>query len=116
MRRGRFVLTRHIFFSQCWLSDHGEYQEAEPLIRRVAAAWEKLYGASDAKTLQSKGNLALAMVLAHPTEPELLEQAEELFRQTLTGQESALGQEHVDTLETLNNLAWLLLQRCDPVH
>ncbi|CAK9023477.1 Kinesin light chain 4 (KLC 4) (Kinesin-like protein 8), partial [Durusdinium trenchii] len=85
------------------LTARGDFEEAEPLHRRVLEAYEARNGAEDPETLTAVYNLAFTLGFAGK-----LAEAEALSRRALRGRERQLGLMHVDTLESVNNLGWVL--------
>jgi len=81
----------------------GEYQEAEPLLRRALGIRMSTLGPSHPDTLTSINNLALVL-----DSLEMYTDAENNHRRALKGREATLGKNHPDTLNSLNNLAVLL--------
>lgn len=88
------------------LQDRGKYEEAEEILRRVAAGSEKVLGRNHHGTLTSLSNLAIML-----QDRGKYEEAEELSRQVLTEDEKLLGMDHPDTLTAVNNLALVLQDR-----
>ncbi len=76
--------------------------EAEPLLQRALATYEKLLGAEHLDTAQSLNNLALLYIREGK-----FKQAEALYRGTLAIFVLVLGAEHPDTAQSFNNLALL---------
>ncbi len=85
-----------------YLKDHALYVQAEPLLQRALAIYEKLLGPEHPDTATSLNNLALL----YKTQGKY-EQAEPLHRRALAIREKRLGPEHPDTAQSLNNLAEL---------
>jgi hypothetical protein len=77
-----------------------KYAEAEQLFRQSAEQREKVLGAKDAGTLNSKYWLALTL-----HDQQKYAEAQQLFRQSAEGWETVLGAEDVNTLNSKYRLA-----------
>ena len=82
--------------------NQGRYQEAEPLVKRALAIYEKALGSDHPNAASSLNNLAVLYV-----SQGRYEEAEPLHRGALAIYEKALGPDHPDTASSLNNLAGL---------
>lgn len=81
----------------------GEPAAAERLLARAAESRQRLFGADDARTLQSRGHRARVLV-----DLDRWQEAEPTLLATLAQQERSLGAEHPDTLKTIVWLAQCL--------
>ena len=88
--------------TRTWLRKATRAPEAEPLLQRALAIYEKQLEAGHPDTAQSLNNLALLYA-----REGRYEQAEPLYQHALTIYEKRLGAEHPDTAQSLNNLALL---------
>jgi len=84
------------------------YPEAEPLLQRALAMYEKLLGAEHPDTAQSLNNLALLYA-----REGRYEQAEPLLQRALAIDEKLLGAEHLNTRTVQANYARLLQKITD---
>src|ERR1044071_5812189 len=89
-----------------YLQDRAEYVQAEPLLRRALAIFEKALGSEHPYTATSLNNLALLFNTQGKHQ-----EAEPLLRRALEIREKALGPEHPEAAESLNNLALFLKTR-----
>jgi len=85
-----------------YLSERGEYIEAEGLLRQSLSIWEKLSNADDPRVAKSLNNLA-ELYRAQGR----YAQAEDLYKRSLSIKEKTLGADHPDVATSLNNLALL---------
>jgi tetratricopeptide (TPR) repeat protein len=85
-----------------WLMYRIEHTEAEPLLRRGLAIWEKALGPEHPDVAGSLNNLAAL----YDNQARYAE-AEPLFKRALAIREKALDPEHPDVAKSLNNLALL---------
>jgi tetratricopeptide (TPR) repeat protein len=85
-----------------WLNNRAEPGEAEPLLRRALASYEKVLGPEHLSVAISLNNLAL-VYRAQGHYP----QAEPLYQRALAISQKVLGPEHSDVAQGLNNLAVL---------
>ena len=83
-----------------YMSQRGNYTEAEPLLERSLAIWEKALGPEHPDVAQNLNNLAL---LYHAQ--GRYEKAEPLLERSLAIWKKSLGPEHPDVAQSLNNLA-----------
>ena len=90
------------------LSDHGDYDESEKLLKESLAMEQRLVGDRHAQTALYLNNLALVLQLKGN-----LEGAESTFRQALGIQRALLGDTHPDVANTLSNLAFVLSDEGD---
>lgn len=86
-----------------FLHRSGCYAEAEPLVLRVLAIDEKLYGAEHTAVARDLNNLAAVLEYA-----DRLAEAEPLYRRAQVIFEKNLGVDHPDVGTSLNNLAQVL--------
>jgi tetratricopeptide (TPR) repeat protein len=78
----------------------GRYAEAEPLLRRALAIWDRVLGPDHSDVAGSLNNLAAILVaLGRPAE------AEALHRRALAIRQRAFGPDHPEVALSLNNLA-----------
>ena len=77
--------------------------EAEPLMRRALAIWERSLGTDHPHVATGLSNLALLLQGL-----DRWAEAEQLYRRVLTIRESSFGPDHPDNIQCLNNLATLL--------
>ena len=85
-----------------YLSTHGRYAEAEPLLQQALTIYKHILDPSDpatASTLSDLGRLYLSQ--------GKYQQADPLLEQALAIRALALGQKHPETAASLNNLALL---------
>ena len=82
--------------------DLGRYADAEPLLKRALAIWEKALGSDHPDVALSLNNLAVL----YSNQGRYVD-AELLYKQALTIREKALGADHPQVAESLNNLAVL---------
>src|SRR5204862_388937 len=79
--------------------NQGKHTQAEPLLLRAQAIWEKALGPDHPDVLTSKGNLAGLY-----WSQDRLDKSVPLFEEVLEAQEAKLGRPHPDTLHTVGNL------------
>ncbi len=91
------------------LSNAAAYQEAEPILRQVAASAEANFGADDPQLAAALINLAQMLA-----ETNRLAEAERIIRRALNICETQLGSMHPRTGMALNNLALLLKETSRP--
>jgi hypothetical protein len=90
------------------LQAKGDYGAAEPLLREVLDAQERVLGPDDCATLASVTRFAyLLRTKGH------FDAAESLYRRALDAREQGLGPEHPDTLQSAARLAGLLEAKSD---
>ena len=77
----------------------GRYAEGLPFIERAWRLHLKLFGENAPRTLISQGNLADTLAKL-----KRYDEAEQLFRTAITGQERVLGREHPTTRRTVAKL------------
>ena len=77
----------------------GRYAEGMPFIERAWRLHLKLFGENTPRTLISQGNLADTLAKL-----KRYDEAEQLFRTAITGQERVLGREHPTTRRTVAKL------------
>lgn len=88
------------------LSQLGDHERAEPILREVYEAQQRILGPDHHKTLMTLNNYAIALAkLAHFSEAEII------HRRLMAIRERDLGEEHSETLVTINNLASVLAQQ-----
>src|SRR5258708_32156252 len=85
-----------------YLSQRGQYTEAEVLYQQVLSSSEKLLGTEHPETLNTRHALALLY-----KDQGKYTEAEVLYQQVLSSQEKLLGTEHPHTLGTRHNQALL---------
>ncbi|OCQ91517.1 hypothetical protein BCR12_11900 [Limnothrix sp. P13C2] len=83
-------------------NDQGDYEAAEPLLRRSLEIREQVLGANHPDTADSLHNLAELY-----KSQGRYEAAEPLYQRSLEIREQVLGADHPDTANSLNNLAHL---------
>ncbi len=88
------------------LSRRGAYAEAEAIGRRILEVHQRTLGAEHPRTLRSRVNLADALV----RQPERVELAAQMYRETLAVQGRVQGPVHGDSLLTAGNLLLALGQ------
>src|SRR5205085_1890260 len=81
----------------------GKFAEAEPLLRRALAIWERSLGPDHPHVASALNNLALLL-----QDTNRLGEAEPLFRRVAAIFEASLGPDHPHVATALNNLAALL--------
>ena len=86
-----------------WLFYQARHDQAEPLMRRALAIYEKSYGPEHPNVARDLNNLAQLLQATNR-----LEEAEPLMRRALAIDEKSYGPEHPEVAANLNNLAALL--------
>ena len=88
------------------LQAQGEFDQAEPLLRKVLEVSRQIQGDKDPRTLTAVGNLALLLM-----QQGKLDQAEPLLRNALHLSRQILGSRHPTTLASISVLSDLLHQQ-----
>jgi len=84
------------------LKRQGKLGEAEQMLQRALASYEKALGPDHTSTLDTVNNLGILYRAQGK-----LDEAERMYQRALAGYESALGPDHMSTLGTVNNLGLL---------
>lgn len=79
-----------------------KYQQAEPLLSRALAIYEKVYGSNNMLTINCKVTLAAAEFHVGN-----VDKASELYKAALTSGQAALGPNSLETARILNDIAYL---------
>jgi tetratricopeptide (TPR) repeat protein len=85
----------------------GQYQEAEPLLKRALEIREEVLSPKHPDTAESLNNLAVFYLAGDRGQQGRLEEAETLLKRALEIREKVLGPKHPDTVQSLNILAAL---------
>ncbi len=92
------------------LQQLGRWEEAEELLSDCASRRERLVGATAARTLSTRENLA--SVLAYRTDGlRDAQKAEQIYRECWDARKATQGAEHSETLQTVVDLATVLISQ-----
>lgn len=100
-----FVEAAHLLDrTATYLQDHGQYTQAEPLLQRALAIYEKNLGPDHPDIATTLNHLARIY-----QDQGRYRDAEPLLRRALAIDEAMSNSDHLSTATTLHNLAWLYL-------